>query len=147
MSLYVVPVSLSDANAFVEKYHRHHRPVVGHKFSIGAHDEEQLVGVAIVGRPVARHRDDGYTLEVTRLCTNGKKNACSFLYAAAWRATSALGYIRLGTYILGTETGSTLKASGWTLKYKTNPHNIRWNSRGGRFDGLKQEKTLWQIEK
>lgn len=146
VKLRVVPVDLSEANAFVAQHHRHHRPVVGHKFSIGAHDGENLVGVAIVGRPVARHRDDGDTLEVTRLCTDGTKNACSFLYAAAWRAASAMGYSRLGTYILATETGATLKASGWTLKYKTEPHGIGWNSRGGRFDGLKESKTLWEVE-
>lgn len=143
MKFRVVPVDLADANAFVAKHHRHHRPVVGHKFSIGAMSDE-LHGVAIVGRPVARHRDDGETLEITRLCTDGAANACSFLYGAAWRATRALGFTRLGTYILGDEPGTSLKACGWTLKYKTKPHGVGWNSRDGRFDGLKQEKQLWE---
>lgn len=111
--LELVPISLKEANAFVEQHHRHHRPVVGHKFSIAAADDREIVGVAIVGRPVSRYLDDGWTLEVNRLCTNGTKNACSFLYAAAWRAARNMGYKKLITYILDTETGSSLKAAGW----------------------------------
>lgn len=90
----LVPVTFREANAFVEQHHRHHGKVVGHKFSIAAADTEtgEIVGVAIVGRPVSRHLDDGWTLEVNRLCTNGRKNACSMLYAAAWRAARAMGY-------------------------------------------------------
>src|SRR5678815_3183719 len=91
-------VSLSEANAFVTAHHRHHRHVVGHKFCIGAVSDDALVGVVIVGRPVSRFRDDGKTLEVTRLCTDGSKNACSFLYGCAARAAFALGYERIGTY-------------------------------------------------
>lgn len=109
-----ITLSLAEANAFVTQHHRHHKPVVGHKFSLGASlDMDLLVGVAIVGRPVARMRDDGITLEVTRLCTDGTRNACSFLYGAAARAAFALGYARIGTYILASETGVTLKAAGW----------------------------------
>lgn len=108
-------VELAEANDFVAKHHRHHKPVVGHKFSLGAMLGGDLVGVVIVGRPVSRMRDDGNTLEVTRLCTNGAKNACSFLYGAAARATFALGYSRIGTYILVSEDGASLRASGWRL--------------------------------
>lgn len=97
------PMTLKEANAYVEQHHRHHGPVVGHKFSIGLSDGEKIVGVAIVGRPVARHLDDGWTLEVNRLCTDGTRNACSMLYSAAWRAARAMGYKRLVTYILDTE--------------------------------------------
>lgn len=111
--LHVIPISLDEANAFVERHHRHHGPVVGHKFSLGATAGDQVVGVAIVGRPVARMRDDGLTLEVTRLCTDGTRNACSFLYGAAARAAFALGYRRIGTYILAGEEGASLTASGW----------------------------------
>ena len=93
--LEIVPMTLKEANAFVEQNHRHHGPVVGHKFSIGLSDGEKIVGVAIVGRPVARHLDDGWTLEVNRLCTDGTRNACSMLYAAAWRAARAMGYKRI----------------------------------------------------
>tara|TARA_R110000868_G_scaffold87274_6_gene244245 strand:- start:2767 stop:3204 length:438 start_codon:yes stop_codon:yes gene_type:complete len=107
------PIGLDEANAFVAQYHRHHRPVVGHKFSIGASQEDRIVGVVIIGRPVSRHRDDGVTLEVTRLCTDGTRNACSFLYGSARRAAFALGYRRIGTYILASEPGTSLTAAGW----------------------------------
>lgn len=80
--LTLIPVSLKEANAFVAEHHRHHKPVTGHKFSIGCQSMGRLVGVAIVGRPVSRYLDDGLTLEVTRLCTTGERNACSMLYAA-----------------------------------------------------------------
>lgn len=115
MKLMLCPMSLWDANAFVRQYHRHHHPVVGHKFSLGAMRGRSLVGVVIIGRPVSRLRDDGLTLEVTRLCTDGTKNACSFLYGAAARAAFALGYRRIGTYILASEQGISLKAAGWRL--------------------------------
>jgi hypothetical protein len=109
------PLELGEANAFVEKVHRHHGPVVGHKFSLGSVLDGNIVGVAIVGRPTSRHRDDGSTLEVTRLATDGTRNACSFLYGASARACFALGYTRIGTYILASENGATLRASGWRL--------------------------------
>lgn len=111
--LELTPVSLKEANAFVAAHHRHHRPVVGHKFSIGCSAGGALVGVAIVGRPVSRHLDDGWTLEVNRLCTDGTKNACSILYAAAWRAARAMGYRKIITYTLASEDGASLRAAGW----------------------------------
>jgi hypothetical protein len=114
-----VPLDLESANEFVLRTHRHHGPVVGHKFSIGAALDDKLVGVAIVGRPVSRHRDDGLTLEVTRLCTDGTRNACSFLYGAAARAAFALGYKRIGTYIRKDETGASVIGAGWRLVGET----------------------------
>ena len=112
--LTLTPVSLAQANAFVAEHHRHHKPVTGHKFSIGcAATGGELVGVAIVGRPVSRYLDDGLTLEVTRLCTTGAKNACSMLYGAAARAAKAIGYQKIITYTLDTEDGASLRAAGW----------------------------------
>ena len=112
----IVPTTLAEANAFIEKHHRHHNVVPGAKFSIAVADNEDDVrGVAIVGRPVARFVDDGWTLEVNRVATDGTKNACSMLYGAAWRATKALGYTKLITYTLKTEPGTSLKAAGWRL--------------------------------
>jgi hypothetical protein len=108
-------VTLDEANAFVAELHRYHPPVVGHKFSLGAFKDGKLVGVVIVGRPVSRMRDDGQTLEVTRLCTDGAKNACSFLYGAAARACFALGFKRIGTYTLPSEGGASLRGAGWKL--------------------------------
>ena len=112
--LTLTPVSLAEANAFVAQHHRHHKPVTGHKFSIGCTADGRLVGVAIVGRPVSRYLDNGLTLEVNRLCTDGTKNACSMLYAAAWRAARAMGYEKIITYTLDTESGASLRAAGWT---------------------------------
>jgi hypothetical protein len=113
VTLELLPIDLASANAFVEQHHRHHKRVVGHKFSLAAVLSGEVVGIVIVGRPVARGRDDGWTLEVTRLATDGTKNACSFLYGAAARACFALGYRRIGTYILASEPGSSLAAAGW----------------------------------
>ncbi len=110
----LVPVSLREANAFVEAHHRHHKPVVGHKFSIGCEVDGRLAGVVIAGRPVSRHLDNGLTLEVTRLCTTGERNACSMLYSAAARAAKAMGYRKIVTYTLDTEDGASIRAAGWT---------------------------------
>ena len=92
--LTVKPMSLADANRFVAEHHRHHKPVRGHKFSLGCIANGRLAGVAIVGRPVSRYLDDGLTLEVNRLCTDGTKNACSFLYGAAARAAKKRRFLR-----------------------------------------------------
>ena len=111
----VIPLPLAEANAYVEQHHRHSNPVVGHKFSLGASIGDEIVGVAIVGRPVARRLDDGWTLEALRVCSTGERNVCSFLYGACWRAARALGYRKLVTYTLVTEPGSSLKAAGWKV--------------------------------
>lgn len=112
--LRVVPCDLDEANAFVARHHRHHRPVPGHKFSLAVCDAAEIVrGVAIVGRPVARMTDDGMTLEVCRVATDGCPNACSALYGAARRASFALGYTRLVTYTLPEEGGASLRGAGW----------------------------------
>ena len=108
-----VPITQKQANEFIERLHRHHKPARGDKFRLGVEADGVLVGVAQVGRPVARGLDDGKTLEVTRMCTDGTKNACSFLYSKAARIAKELGYEQIITYILDTENGATLKASGW----------------------------------
>ncbi len=116
MSLRLVPVTFAQATSFITDWHRHHRPPVGHKFSIGVADGDVLVGVAVVGRPVARMLDDGHTLEVTRVAVaDGARNACSKLYAAAWQATKALGYRTLVTYTAAGENGASLRAAGWRV--------------------------------
>jgi hypothetical protein len=111
--LKICPVSLAVANDFVAKHHRHHKPLRIHKFSVGCALSGKLVGVAIVARPVSRHLDDGFTLEVARLCTDGTRNACSILYAAGWRAAKAMGYRKIITYTLESENGASLRAAGW----------------------------------
>ena len=123
--LTLTPINLKTANAFVQQYHRHHKPTRGHKFSIGVSKNGALVGVAICGRPVARRLDDGYTLEVNRLCTDGTPNACSILYAAAYRAARAMGYNKVITYILDTENGASLRAAGYTCEGRAG--GLEWN--------------------
>lgn len=112
----IVPVSLKEAQAFIEKHHRHHKAPAGYKFAIGCQVGGVLVGVSVVGRPISRHMDDGRTLEVTRLCTDGTKNACSFLYSRSAKIAKDMGYAKIITYILETESGTSLKASNWHLE-------------------------------
>lgn len=111
--LEIVPINFDEAKAFVSQHHRHHNPPLSHKFSLAVSDGDTIRGVAIVGRPVARGADDGWTLEVTRLASDGCDNACSCLYRAAWRVARAMGYRRLITYILDSETGTSLVAAGF----------------------------------
>lgn len=113
MRLSIVPVTLREANAFVARLHRHHGPTRGCVFCVAVTLGDAIVGVAIVGRPVARRLQDGFTAEVTRVCTDGTPHAASKLYGACWRAAQQLGYRRLLTYVLNTEPGTTLKAAGW----------------------------------
>lgn len=116
MRLRIVPVRFEDACGFVATWHRHHAPPIGHKFSVGVVTADDVLrGVAMVGRPVARHLDDGMTLEVNRTATDGTPNANSALYGAAWRAAKALGYRRLVTTTQDGETGASLRGAGWRL--------------------------------
>jgi hypothetical protein len=114
-ALFIVPIDLDEANALVGRWHRHHQPVLGHRFSIGIADGAgELHGAVIGGRPVARRTDLRRIAEVTRLVTDGTKNACSMLYAAAARCAKAQGFERIQTFILDSETGVSLRAAGWT---------------------------------
>jgi len=111
--LEIVPITQKEAKEFVRRHHRRHKPPLGSIFQVGCSKNGRICGVAIVGRPVARMLQNGWTLEVTRLCTDGTKNACSKLYSACWRAARALGYRKLITYILESENGASLKAANW----------------------------------
>lgn len=147
MTLQITPINLEEANVFVAKHHRHHKPVPGSKFSIAVSDENNIIrGVAIVGRPVSRMSDNGFTLEVNRCCTDGTKNACSMLYGASWRAAKALGYLRLITYTLPEEGGASLKASNWKCLGLRGGGN--WNTKSRpRIDTpleLRGQKSLWE---
>lgn len=137
-------VELGDANEFVAKLHRHHKPVRGHRFSLGVLHDFDIRGVAIVGRPVARGFNFKTTCEVLRLCTDGTKNACSFLYGASARAARSLGYSRVGTYILRSESGASLVASGWMKGHTVEGRD--WNSgkrKGRRTDQPREDKVYW----
>lgn len=110
-----VPLSLKQANDFVDSNHRHHKHVYGDKFRVGAERDGKLVGVVQVGRPVSRMLDDGETVEIVRLCTDGTRNACSFLYSVACKISKLMGYRRVVTYTLISEDGSSLTGSGFHL--------------------------------
>ena len=114
MSLEIRPIKLKDANAYVGQHHRHNMPTNGHKWSLAVYDGERLCGVAIAGQPVARNLDDGLTIEIRRVCTDGTFNACSKLYGACARVAKEMGYRRVVTYTLETESGASLRASGYT---------------------------------
>lgn len=146
MTLQLVPVKWADVKGFVADWHRHHKPPIGYLWAHGVAAGEQLVGVAIVGRPVARHFDDGRTVEVTRSATDGHKNANSMLYGAAARAAFAKGYRRVITYNQKGESGSSLRAAGYRIvaelpprKGWTTPSRPR-EDRG--VDGV--ARTLWE---
>jgi hypothetical protein len=112
----IVPLTLAQARRYVAEHHRHNEPPIGHRFSIGLSKDGELVGVVIAGHPQARKADDGRTLELLRLTTEGDRNACSRLYGAACRAAAAMGYRRVITYTLAEEPGSSLRASGFTAE-------------------------------
>ena len=144
--LQLQPITYKEACKFIDKHHRHHLPPQGWKFGIAVNNGEKIVGVITVGRPVARKLDDGWTLEVTRSCTDGTKNANSKLYGAARKATFALGYKRLITYTLPEESGSSLLAAGYKLLGKAGGGNWNVKSRP-RIDtpeSLRGQKLLWE---
>ena len=145
MSLMLTPISREEANEFVRLHHRTHGPVVGHKFAVAVSDEAgEVRGVAIIGRPVARRMDEGWTLEVTRVATDGARNACSMLYGAAVRAAWALGYQRLITYTLPEEGGASLRAAGWTCVERTRGGSWNRASRPRVETNLQQPKLRWE---
>ncbi len=143
--LRVVPLTLKQANELVAKWHRHHKPVVGHRFSLGVmNGEGELSGAAIVGRPVARATEQYHIAEITRLVTNGHKNACSFLYGACARVAKEMGFNKIQTYILQDELGTSLKAAGYSLDGTTagGDWNHSWR-KGRRTDQPMVPKQRW----
>jgi hypothetical protein len=150
MNYNLQPLSQKEAIAFVNEFHRHNGAPRGDVFRIGLNDSQNVIGLVMVGRPVARHNDDGYTLEVLRCCVlDGHKNACSKLYAAAWRCARNLGYTKLITYTLISETGTSLVAAGWRIIGQTQARPNGWNTPSRprvKLDRYPTEqKTLWEI--
>ncbi|MGE5747312.1 MAG: XF1762 family protein [Solirubrobacterales bacterium] len=147
VSLAIVPVDLAEACEFIRQHHRHHIPPVGHRASIAVSDGDQIRGVAVLGRPVARRLDDGWTLEVTRVATDGTRNACSKLYGASWKLAQALGYRRLITYTLQSESGSSLRAVGWRCIEATTRAGQGWSVKSRpRVDKHPlQSKLRWEV--
>jgi hypothetical protein len=139
------PITYEEACEFIRRHHRHHLPPQGWKFGVAVNDGAQVVGVVTVGRPVARRLNDGWTLEVTRCCTDGTKNAASMLYGAAWRAAKALGYRRLITYTLGEEPGTSLWAAGWRVVGQSPGRSWNVPSRPRVDRHPLGQKTLWEV--
>ena len=125
----VVPLTIKRANEIISEYHRHNRPTSGGLFAIGAMNDDELVGAAIVGRPVARMLDNQFTAEVTRTCTTptAPKNTTSFLYGACRRIAFSMGYKKVITYTLQTESGASLRGAGWQMELELKPRS-GWNT-------------------
>jgi len=144
------PITLRAARSFVDEHHRHNEAPQGHKFSIGLWTGNKLIGVVMVGRPIARANDDGVTAELTRCCVlEGQPNANSLLYAAAWRSAKAMGYKRMITYTLPNESGASLRAAGFVVTGNTRPSPRGWDVPGRRRDAPvrypSSEKIRWEI--
>lgn len=146
MEVKIIPITLRTANDFVRQFHRHNLPVLGSKFSIGAEIDGKLIGVAIAGRPVARLLDNGKTLEVLRVCTDGTRNANSFLYDKVRKIAALMGYEKVITYTLPSESGASLKAIGAKVEATTKPQS--WGRKTRPRDDqpiFKQAKLRWNI--
>ena len=136
------PVTFRQASDFINEHHRHHKATVGCKFCIGCFNNEQIVGVAVCGRPVSRYLDDGLTCEINRLCTDGTKNACSMLYGACARIAKDMGYEKIITYILQSENGASLKASNFTCEGIAG--GVKWTGERDKGQNFPNEmKTRW----
>jgi hypothetical protein len=141
-----VPMHLKDANDFIRRFHRHSLPTVGGKFAVGCKVDGKLVGVAVAGRPVCRRHDDGRTLEVLRVCTDGTPNACSWLYARTAKVARLLGYTRVLTYSLEQESGASLKAVGARVTGRVEPQEWNVPSRPRRSQSVyKEPKVRWDL--
>jgi hypothetical protein len=146
--LRIVPVSRDQAFDFIAAWHRHHQPPQGYKFALGVVAGDMLVGVATAGRPVAKAFDDGLTLEVTRVATDGTEHACSALYGACWRVARSAGYRRALTYTQDGESGASLRAAGW-VHAATRAARDGWDTPSRRRDNVAYEsvgRLLWVVD-
>lgn len=147
------PITFRAACAFILALHRHNKPPRGHKFSVALWNEDALVGVAMAGRPVARHFDDGITLEINRTCTDGTSNANSMLYGACRRAAWAMGYRRCITYTQADETGASIKAAGF-IRVKQLEARKSWAESSVALKAIRDpignggiERVLWECKR
>ena len=137
----IAPITFAKASEFINKNHRHHHATIGCKFCIAVLDNsENLCGVAVCGRPVSRYLDDGKTLEINRVCTDGTKNACSILYGASCRIAKEMGYAKVITYTLISESGASLKASNFICEGEAG--GTHWTGKRNRGQNIPYEKKL-----
>lgn len=148
----IIPITLAAAKEFVKKHHRHNKPPTGWKFGVGLEKDGVMIGVATAGRPIARHYDDGLTIEINRTCTNGERNANSKLYGAVWRAAKAMGYKKAITYTRADESGASLRGAGWK-QVKTLPARKSWAGSSVKMKDKKDpignggvERILWEVD-
>lgn len=139
------PITFREACDFITVHHRHHKPSVGHKFSLGAVNNDKLVGVAVCGRPVSRFIDDGLTCEINRLCTDGTFNACSMLYGACCRVAKEMGYHKVITYILASENGASLRASNFICEGEAG--GTHWTGKRNKGQEIPAEKKQRWVRK
>lgn len=144
MSLHLAPITLRAANAYVRTHHRHSKPPRGQKWSVSVADQGGVRGVAIAGRPVARELEDGYTIEILRVCTDGARNACSKLYGSCCRAAQAMGYLLAITYTLASEGGASLRASGFRPAGEVKDRQWGCASRPREERDLVGDKVRWE---
>lgn len=149
MKLTAVPMKLKEAAEYVRNFHRHNKPPTGGLFAVGVSDGYQLVGVAIVSRPVSRQLDNGETVEVVRCCVHddAPKGSCSFLYARCWQAAKALGWKRCVTYTLQSESGASMRGAGWKIVAELQGSTGKaWQTRAGRDwqEVTGQSKFRWE---
>lgn len=139
----IIPLTFKQANSYVVQYHRHRGACAGCKFCLGLVHGDCLVGVAICGRPVSRHLDDGFTIEINRLCTDGTYNACSKLYSACVKVAKAMGYKKVITYTLISEPGASLKASNFLCMGEAG--ETHWTGKRYKKDkGIEEKKIRWE---
>ena len=149
--LEAVPLTLKDCNEYIQNFHRHNKPVQGSKFAFGCKYKGKLVAVCVVGRPIARYKDDGFTAEVTRTCVfdDAPKGVNSFLYSRAWKAWKAMGGKRIITYTLQSESGASLRGAGWKILHEVEINNNQgWLSRDNRKlqKVSKEPKFCWMYQ-
>lgn len=136
------PITLRQASDFINRYHRHHKAPIGCKFCLGCFAGESMVGCAVCGRPVSRYLDDGFTCEISRVCTDGTYNACSMLYGACCRVAKEMGYRKVITYILQSENGASLKASNFMCEGIAG--GVKWTGKRDKGQNIPHElKKRW----
>jgi hypothetical protein len=135
----VTPLTLKEANEFVDHHHSHNKRVQGYKFAIGAIYDGKLVGVSICGRPISATLDNKKTIELLRSCVldDAPKNTNSFLYGRSWRVAEAMGYKKMITYTLIREKASACKAIGMKIVGQTKDSTKAWAHKEKK-DGIKR---------
>lgn len=146
MALEIRPCHLREAKEYIKEHHRHNIPPVGGKFAIACYDGDRLCGVAVAGRPVARYSDDGRTIEILRCCTDGTYNACSMLYGACCRIAKNMGYQRVITYTLASESGASLRAAGFSFDGEAGGRQWTGNRKRSYYVAPQEMKKRWVKE-